>query len=181
MPDRPRCYVDSCVYLAYVNEEADKMIDIDALFAEAQRGEIEMWTSVVTIAEVAFAKAEQDGAAPDPATLAKIDSLWTPPAPTRIVEFYDLIAEDARDIIRLALPDGRKSLKPMDAIHVATARRWDIPTVYTYDENMIAWGATLNLDIRHPIPLRPVLGLTTQLPASVPPLPAGQSQIDAPG
>ena len=159
MPDPGRFYVDSCVYLAYINAEADKIADIDAMFAEAQRGEARLWTSVVTITEVAFAKVEQDGAIPDPEVLTRIESLWIPPSPTRLIECYDLIAEDARDLICVALPDGKKPLKPMDAIHLATARRWNLDTVYTYDENMIGWGATLGMDIRYPTPIRPVLGL----------------------
>ena len=155
MPDARKAYVDSCVYLAYVNNESAKMPDIDAVFAEAGRKEIELWTSVVTISEVAFAKLEQDGKLPDEATMVRIDALWLPPAPTKLIEFYEAIARDARDVVRLALPDGRKPLKPMDAIHVATAKRWGIETIYTYDDGMIEWAPDLGMTIMYPRPEKP--------------------------
>lgn len=183
MPDKRkprRVYLDSCVYLSYINQESDKLADIDAIFREADRGETELWTSVVTITEVAFAKIEQDGKLPDAETLAKIDALWTPPAATKLVEFYEAIARDARDLMRVALPQGRKPLKPMDAIHVATAKRLDIPTILTYDDPMLGWDGDVGIQIVRPSPIRPEFPWVDQLGPIEPAPPSAQSPTDEP-
>jgi len=158
MPDSPqRVYLDSCVMLSYINGNPARLPNIDALLDEGRRGEIELLTSVVSITEVAFGKAEQDGREPDQATLDKIDSLWRPPSPIKLVDFYDALAEEARTVIRLAIPLGASPIKPMDAIHIATAKRWSASLFCTYDEKLPPWAETLGLLIEEPSPLAPHL------------------------
>jgi hypothetical protein len=43
-------------------------------------------------------------------------------SPVKLVEFHRLIAEDARDLMRIALTKGW-SLKPLDAVHLSSAQR----------------------------------------------------------
>lgn len=183
MPDHPqRIYLDACVFLSYINGDPARLPNIDALFDEGHRGEIELITSVVSITEVAFGKAEQDGHLPDQDTLDKIESLWRPPSPVRLIDVYDLLAEEARSVIRLAIPTGAKPIKPMDAIHVATAKRWSVSVLCTYDTTLPPWGPTLGLIIEEPGPMRPHLpwegGLNLGRPTPPPKL-AAQSG-DAP-
>ena len=71
----------------------------------------------------------------DEETRKKIDSFWLPPSPIKMVEIGEPILWDAQDLIRAALKDG-KSLKPADAIHLATAKRLTLDAVHTYDEKM---------------------------------------------
>jgi predicted nucleic acid-binding protein len=178
MPDIRRIYLDACVFLSYINGEPERLPSIDALLDEARRGEIELLTSVVSITEVAFGKAEQDGQSPDAATLEKIENLWRPPSPIKLVDFYDLLAEEARAVVRMAIPTGAKPIKPMDAIHVATAKWWSASAFYTYDEKLPPWGPTLGLTIEEPSPLRPHLpwnGDPNLVVPTAPPQPSAQS------
>ncbi len=115
-----RSYWDSCVFLAYVNEEDDRIEDIDSLVEDARQERLEVVTSVVSIVEVTRGTEEQLGHALDAETLARIDALWQPPSPFVLVEFHRLIAERARDLMRRAWARG-VILKPMDSVHLATA------------------------------------------------------------
>lgn len=45
-----------------------------------------------------------------------------------------LVVEDAREIMRAAIPEGTKVPKPMDAIHLSTAIRMEADIFHSYDE-----------------------------------------------
>ena len=92
-------------------------------------------TSVLSITEVAFAKIEQDQKALDPEVERKIDKLWQVGAPIKIVEMYELIAVRAKHLMRTAVEKGW-SLKPADAIHLATADQLKVAEFHTYDEGL---------------------------------------------
>ncbi len=156
MPDPPKIYWDSSVLLAYVNADRGHIGDIDAVLEEAARGVIELVTSTVTIAEVAFGAAEQQGQALDPAVEAKIGALWQPSSPVKLVEFHALIAAEAVQLIRQVLPAGL-SLKPMDAIHLATASRMKVQRIETYDDKWPKFAAHLGIPIQAPAPIQPKL------------------------
>ena len=55
MPASPhRVYFDANVFLAYVSNEDGRAAVVRSLLAEAQRAQIEIVTSVLSIAEVAY-------------------------------------------------------------------------------------------------------------------------------
>lgn len=91
---------DANVLLSYINGVADRVPVIEELFRQARAGEIELLTSSVSRVEVAFAAAEKHAGALDPETEGQIDTLWTPGSPVKTVEFYDLIGDGARALIR---------------------------------------------------------------------------------
>lgn len=132
MPDLSFVYWDANVFLSYINGDAARLPDIDSLLAQSG-SDFQIITSALSVVEVAFAKIEQDGRALDDATERKIDALWEPASPVQLVEFYPLLANEARALIRQAIPRGW-SLKPADAIHLATARRMAVTTFHTYDD-----------------------------------------------
>lgn len=177
-----RIYLDANVFLNYVN--GIHLTEIDPVFDEAVRGDIELVTSQVSVVEVAFGASEQAGHQLSEETLDKINALWLPPAPTKLIEFYDLIAEDARGLIRAGLPDGRR-LKPMDAIHLATARRWKCTHFYTYDSQLYGFDAAVSMTIEEPQTRTPQLPWpqpgAQAIPAapSEPEPPSAQSPDDA--
>lgn len=124
MPDEPpRVYWDSNVAISYVNGMADRVAVIEELLRKARAREIELITSSLSIVEVAFAKAEKQSGALDPDVEASIDALWAHGGPIKTVEFYDLIALEARGLMRRGIEQGWGSLKPIDAIHLATAKQ----------------------------------------------------------
>ena len=84
-------------------------------------GSIQLYTSEVSRVEVAFAAVEQQQQALDQQTEEQIDGFWTDPEALIMVEHHAGISTIARALIREAITHGW-SLKPLDAIHLATAQ-----------------------------------------------------------
>ena len=100
MPADPeRVYLDACVLLAYIGNEDGRADVVQALLYEAQRGEIDVITSVISIAEVAFGAEERDSGITTEGEQA-IDELWTPSSPITLVDVSETLAHAARAIIR---------------------------------------------------------------------------------
>lgn len=149
------CYWDSCVLLAFINDEEDRSDAVETMLEEAGGGRYEILTSAFTPAEVAFSEEEKEHGLDDDVAAA-IDQLWTVESPVTVVEFYPQIAHTARDLIR----EGRRhglSLKPPDAIHLATAMRVDADEFHTYDEKLVAYSDLAGLKIVEPEPEQPRL------------------------
>lgn len=135
MPSKvPRFYWDANVFLSYVNGTVDRLPHIEALFREAEQEKIEIVTSTASITEVAYGSVEMDERALRPEIQEEIQSLWTPASPINMVEVSVLVVEDAREIMRAAIPEGTKVPKPMDAIHLSTAIRMEADIFHSYDE-----------------------------------------------
>jgi hypothetical protein len=98
MPDEPkRIYWDACVFLDYIEGAPQWMPILDALLEQAsETDELIIYTSAVSITEVAFAKAEKDGGILDPKTESEIDALWNDRSAVKLVEFNEIIARSAR-------------------------------------------------------------------------------------
>jgi predicted nucleic acid-binding protein len=128
-----RSYWDACVFLAWIKREPGRFSHVDALMEAAAAGQMEIITSVLSIAEVALAAPAKDAGAVAADALKKIDSLWLPPSPVKLAEFHQVVAFDARDLMRRAAIDGR-SLRPPDAIHLSTAARTRCDEFLTYDD-----------------------------------------------
>jgi predicted nucleic acid-binding protein len=167
MTDRPdvRLYWDANCFLSYINGIPDRLPDLDALLAEASRGEVEILTSTISMVEVAFGQAEQDNKQLDPGVEAALNELWTPSSPIELVEFYPQIAQRAKDLMRSGLPMGWQ-LKPMDAIHLATAQHFEATYIHTYDDKLDRYAADIGIPIVRPTAVRPLLPWPVeQLPA----------------
>ena len=134
---RRRIYWDSCVSLRYVNETPENKDVLDSLLADSAygRGDIEIVTSLLANTEVVFALHEQTNHALDDDTEQKIDSLWKDHSAITVVELYPAIALQARGLIRMGIEKGW-SLKPYDAIHLATAQRMEVDEFHTYDTRL---------------------------------------------
>jgi len=158
MTDRPdvRLYWDANCFLSYVNGIPDRLPDLDALLAEANRGEVEILTSTISIVEVAFGQAEQDNKQLDPDVETALNELWSPSSPIDLVEFYPQIAQRAKDLMRSGLPK-EWNLKPMDAIHLATAQHLEATYFHTYDEKLDRYAAEIGIPIVKPTAVRPLL------------------------
>jgi predicted nucleic acid-binding protein len=164
MPDpRKRAYWDSCVFLSYINGDPDRLPTVDALFDDAQNARFELLTSTFSVTEVAFGLAEQAGGVLDAATELKISEFWLPPSPVGLVELSLLIAEEAKLLIRFGITQGW-SLKPADAVHLATARRMNVDEFHTYDDKLLKYSAQCGFPIAEPSTDTPRL-----FPPSAPP------------
>jgi len=161
MTDLPRYYWDTCVFLAYINGVPDRVPIIDDFLSRSRRGEIEIVTSVLTQIEVAFAAQEKLAKQLDQTVEDNIDKMWADHKAIKIVELHPLLYRDARGLIRFAMQNGW-SLKPPDAIHLATASRLQVSEIHTYEKT--AWNKyepQLGIKICAPQPQQGVFALPT--------------------
>lgn len=152
-------YWDSCVFLDFISATPGRVGDIQSLLEAAERADLEIVTSTFTVAEVAYAHAERQSGVLDPSVEQKIDALWLDGGPVRLVEFTQLTAERARNIMRQALANGWAGLSAKDAVHLATAQPLGVDEVHTYDNTWSRHGPQLGLKIMEPRSPAPSLGL----------------------
>ena len=128
-------YWDSNVFLSYLEESPGRGDPIDALIEQATRQRtIRIVTSVVTVAEVAFLGSERKAGTLEREVEPILDRIWDDPV-FNLIAVTLPISQVARRLIRASLFAGPR-LKPMDAIHVATARDADAGVLYTYDTTL---------------------------------------------
>lgn len=164
MPDnRKAIYWDANCWLSYVNGIEDRLPVLDALLDSggSASGDIRLYTSAISKVEVAFSVSEQQQQVLDAKTEELIENLWSDPDALVMVEFHDGIADSARDLMRVAITRGW-SLKPLDAIHLATAK-WlsdlgiSIEEFHTYDGQLFRWASILGFKILNPYTSQPKL------------------------
>jgi predicted nucleic acid-binding protein len=157
LTDLPIIYWDACVPLSYINGITDRLPDIEGLLRKSG-ADFQLITSVYSIIEVAFAAIEQEAKTADPEIEEQISKLWALGSPIQTVEFYGLIAEKARKLMRDALSEGW-SLKPGDALHLATADHLKVGAFHTYDEGLDKYEKITgtHFKICRPIATQPVI------------------------
>lgn len=134
-------------------------------------------TSVLSITEVAYATIERDNALLDVATEAQISKLWEAGSPIKLVEIYELIALKAQQLMRRAIT-YKWSLKPPDAIHLATADQLGVKEFHTYDEGLDKYSdlTETKFPIIRPISATPLLALGLANPPTATPPIEGEQQ-----
>lgn len=155
MPDTPaRIYWDANVFLSYVNAIPNRMPVLDALFSKSASGAIVIYTSALSHVEVAFGASEKDRNMLNREIEQKIASLWADTEAVVSVEYHEAIGESAKDLIRDAIKNGW-SLKPLDAIHLATAQ-WlldvgiTVDEFHTYDDRLFKYKDIVGYPIHEP-------------------------------
>ena len=157
MPETPKLiYWDSNVFLSYVNEMPDRMPVLDVLFETSGRvgGAVNIHTSTLTQVEVAFAASEQTQQVLDPQVEQALNDLWADQEVVVTVEYHTGIGQIAKSLIRDAITRGW-SLKPLDAVHLATAQWLSISGLaleefHTYDKGLEKFESFLNFTICEP-------------------------------
>ncbi len=148
MPNETLIYWDSCVFIDLIEKTPARFSILEAIVASAERGEVRIVASTVSLVEV-----------------AKLDNLagvlpeWKEKL---LVQFFENDYISARGVDRglaeIARPLIRNhNLKPADAIHVATALQSKVQVLHTYDDkhltplsNKIALPNLPTLRIEHP-------------------------------
>ena len=150
-PGRRRIYWDSCVWLRYINETPTDKEVLDILLNDSamRSGDIHLITSLIAQTEVAFGAAEQNNQTLDADVEQKIDSLWKDRRAVTVVEYYPALALEARGLIRMSVERGW-SLRPYDAIHLATAQRLEVTEFHTYDDKLLRFTGDLGFPIMEP-------------------------------
>jgi predicted nucleic acid-binding protein len=170
-PTPRRLYWDACVFLSYFEATPNRINAIDQVLAEveATRGSC-IYTSQISIVEVANTHTEKDRKRLDDKVRAAMDDLWFRNPLIQVVEVSRMVAVRARDLMRQRLLLEQK-LTPPDAIHLATAQWLDqslrngssamsgIDEVHTYDGLWGKYEKHLGLTIREPSPFQSSFGL----------------------
>jgi predicted nucleic acid-binding protein len=146
---KARYYWDSCVLISFIEATPGRIETIAEFLEGAAAGKFDITTSVVSLTEVAFAESERAASALDPEVEARIDELWHPASPVRIYEMHELIALDARGLLRMSATRAW-GLKPIDAIHLATAKRYGATVFHTYDGKLARWAPDVGFAIEAP-------------------------------
>jgi len=116
-------------------------------------------TSTVSLVEVAFSVMEKVGGVLDKATEEKIDQLWSDRDAITMVEVSELVNRRARDLIRNGMSNGWR-LRPMDAIHLASAESVAAEVLFTYNQSDFKkYEAITGLKIEEPYLVQGTLGL----------------------
>ena len=157
MPNsRKVVYWDACCFLSYINGTAGRLPILDALLrvSVSESEGIKLYTSEISKIEVAFSLSEQMQQALDAETEERIEKLWADPDALVTVEYHDGIGLTARDLIRWSITRGW-SLKPLDAIHLATAK-WlselgiRVAEFHMYDASLFKWASIVGFEILRP-------------------------------
>lgn len=126
-----RLYWDSCAWLGLLNGEADKRRELEIVYGHAKQGRYELWTSTIAMIECRRLASEHQDRKPLSEENEKIIAdLFMQPCVKPIPLAVD-IADAARKLWR-----STPKLRPFqDAVHVASALRWNVETMHTYDND----------------------------------------------
>jgi predicted nucleic acid-binding protein len=129
LANKPKYYWDACAWIGLIRQEPDKIDSLRYVMELAQKGEIEIWTSAFTLAEVFKRKCSETQVGIEP-----VDD----------TAFEDYLTQDCVQPVQVDVDVGtfaRRLLrkfpirKPQDAIHAATAALNNIDELHTFDGN----------------------------------------------
>lgn len=147
-------YWDSDCFLSYLNAVPERIAVVETLLESSARGEVNLYTSAVSQVEVAFGVWEREQQSLDPDVERRLDDLWADAKVVTVIEYHNRILLTARRMIRDAVAQNW-SLKPMDAIQLATAhwlRREGVAVTefHTYDRRLFKYEDICGFPILEP-------------------------------
>ncbi len=159
MPKISYVYCDANVFLAYFNAEAGRVTVLDQLFEEMQKdNQRKIVTSVVSITEVSHVAEEKNHNRLDKKVYDALENFWGDNSLIEFVDFNELIARQARDLIRQAI-SLKYALRTNDAIHLTSAKYVGVSECFTYDQKLNKFSSIIGCDIREPYVSSPKLPL----------------------
>lgn len=173
MTEVPLHYLDAGIFSGFLNGQAEPDVfpECDNIIRAAEDGLIRAVTSVMTMGEVVYIK-PAPGKDPLPPQVQEeiisqlLDSSWLLRA-----AFEPDMAEINRYLLRQYGGQGKRSLKPMDAIHLATALRLQASFFDTLDNTLISrLPSTISYPPRYPKPLIIQRPFVDRLQMSIPSL-----------
>lgn len=129
MASQHKVYWDSCAWLGLANGEEDRKFQLQVVYGQARKGILEIWSSTLSIVEANRLSDEMGLSKPiPPESLVVLDALLFQPF-VKLAAVDVEIARRARVLVR----ETPKLSKKADAVHLATALRWNVPIMHTYD------------------------------------------------
>lgn len=129
MAKPPKIYWDTCAWLGFLNGEADKKRELQIVYGNARNGRCQLWTSTLSLVETRRLADEKDLPKPLSEENSRIiDAVFKQPFVYTIPLAVD-IADRARAIFR------EVPTKWQDAVHLASALRWNSDIMHTYDHD----------------------------------------------
>lgn len=162
--NRDKFYVDACCFLAYLKKEEITKKDgtivkrheiVKEYLKRSYEGKIQLLTSTSTITETAFLQSEKDAGKTSKEVEELLDAFFDDRKTITPVDSSIFVAKEARNLMRKCIDAGMKSLTPIDAIHLASAKRVGAISFLTYDMKTIK-------------PYEMIAGITIQEPQSFP-------------
>ncbi len=124
----------------------EKSALLSTIYEDAENNKINLITSNLSIAEVAFFVEERSMGLRNE-FLNKIESLWDPvQSPIMLIDIHQFVVIEAGNLMRKILNSQQSenpqstTLKASDAIHVASAIRYNAAEFHTYDEKIISYN-----------------------------------------
>ncbi len=156
-------YWDSCVFISYFSRQSDRIATLEQILEEvATNDQSTIFTSTETITEVAYVEIERRQRRIDPVVESMFDQMWNDTSIVQMIEFNPFLARSARDLIRNSIITPGRTLKPKDAIHLATAQ-WinnsvtPINAFNTYDQQLLGYTKPAGLVVCEPNVIQPRL------------------------
>lgn len=142
MPSHGNRYWDASAFVAFIVGEPGRAEDCRKLLDEAASGAYLLFTSAITLAEVTRKRHQPV----NPDVRQTIEKFFENPY-IETVNADRFTVLRARDLIFQHL-----SLRPNDAIHLASAQRANCTMLYTYDKDLLDLnGSIIDLEIVEPI------------------------------
>lgn len=150
MPKINYVYCDANIFLAYFNAEAGRVEILDQLFEEIQQdNQRKIITSVVSITEVSHVAGEKLRNRLDQQVFDNLENFWGDSSLIEFVDFNELLARQARDLIRKAI-SLKYSLRTNDAMHLVSAKYAGASECFTYDRGLHKYSSILDISIKEP-------------------------------
>ncbi len=138
-----KLYWDSDCFTAYFQNEVGKVEQCDGVIERAERGQVLIVTSALTLAEVLWMR----GGPRISRDKVSIVQKFFKRSFIRVVNVTRKIAESAQDVV------WDNGIRPKDAIHVATAIAYVCDALETFDKDLIKKSSVTGsplLKIREP-------------------------------
>lgn len=150
-------YCDANVFVAYFNAEASRVEILDTLFDTVQKHPAKnIITSVLTLTEVSHIAEEKQKSRTRDHALQRLDEFWNDTSLIEFVDFNEIIARQARTLIRDAI-NKKHALYPYDAIHLTSARYAGTTIFFTYDRKLTKFSDPPNFMVQEPFIDQPPL------------------------
>lgn len=125
------------MFISLLSKYPDRIGILEAIVDSIEKGDgrTKIVTSEVAKVEVAFVENKPI----TPESEQAIDDFWADDSVVELVEFHNQIGRLARKLIRESKARRFHKIKPIDAIHLASAISFNVTEFHTYNLDHFTW------------------------------------------